>query len=70
MRKYIINEKPYFTICSIHEEIRNIFRNISKINHIEYKNSKDLYDKILKIIEFGIDYSIVATEMGQLWRTD
>ena len=65
MKKFHVNSKPYFTICSIHEEIRNIFRNILKIYPKGFQSSEDLYDEILKIIKLGMEFSNVASEMGQ-----
>jgi hypothetical protein len=65
MKKFHVNGKSYFTICSIHEEIRNIFRNILKIDFSNYKNAEELYIEILRVTELGMEFSNVATEMGQ-----
>jgi hypothetical protein len=65
MRKYIINNKSYLTICNVHEEIKNIFREINNIKPNEFKTSFELYHKILRITEFGLEYTNVAKEMGQ-----
>jgi len=65
MKKFHVNSKSFFTICSIHEEIRNVFRNILKIDPKSFQSSEELYKEILKIIELGMEFSNVATEMGQ-----
>ena len=65
MKKFIVDDKPYFTICSIHSEIQKIFTKIDSIKPWEYNTTYELYNEILKITKFGIDYSDVAKEMGQ-----
>lgn len=65
MKKFKVNGKPYFTICSIHEEIRKIFKNLLNINLQNFQSSEELYNEILKVIEYGIEFSNIASEMGQ-----
>ena len=65
MKSYLVNKDPYFTICSIHYKLLNIFQNIQKINPSEYKNPEELYQKVLEEIQYGIDFVNVALEMGQ-----
>jgi hypothetical protein len=65
MKSYLVNNDNYFTICSIHYRVLNIFENIQKINPSEYKTPEDLYQKILEDIKYGNDFINVALEMGQ-----
>ena len=65
MKSYLVNKDPYFTICSIHYKLLNIFQNIQKINPSEYKNPEELHQKILDEIKYGVDFVNVALEMGQ-----
>ena len=65
MKSYLVNNDNYFTICSIHYKLLNIFQDIQKINPSEYKSSEELYQKVLEEIKYGADFVNVALEMGQ-----
>lgn len=65
MTKYEINNKPYVTICSVNDEIKEIFNRIKKINPLSFESPNDLYNMILKEIEFGNTLVDVSKQMGQ-----
>lgn len=65
MKEYRINDKSYYTICSLHHELIEIFKDIKKINPKKVKTKEELFNLILKKIEFGETFSLVAKEMGQ-----
>jgi hypothetical protein len=65
MTKYTVNNKFYFTLCSIHNELNEIFNIIKKINPQIFNSKEDLFNEILKEIEFGNELILVANEMGQ-----
>lgn len=65
MTKYTINDKVYLTICSIHDEINEIFNRIKKINPNMTESPDELFNIILKEIKFGFELTEVAKEMGQ-----
>jgi hypothetical protein len=64
MQEYIIGNKSYYTICSIHDELKNIFKTINELNPKLYKDQNELYNKISDIIKFGIEFADIAKEMG------
>lgn len=65
MTKYEINNKPYFTICSVQDDVNEIFNKLKKINPLSFKTPTDLYEVILKEIKFGNQLIEVAKQMGQ-----
>jgi len=65
MTKYTINNKVYFTLCSVHNEIIEIFNRIKKINSNSVDSPNELFNLILKELEFGNELLVVANEMGQ-----
>lgn len=65
MTKYTINNKVYFTLCSIHNEVIEIFNRIKKINPNSVESPNELFNLVLKEIEFGNELLVVANEMGQ-----
>ena len=65
MKQYVVDQDTYFTICSVHNKILNIFQYLEKIDPSSYKTPSDLYQSILKEIEHGQEFIRVALEMGQ-----
>jgi len=65
MKSYEVNGDNYFTICSVHNKILNIFQDLKKINPDDFKTPNELYEKIMEEIQFGPEFVEVALKMGQ-----
>ena len=62
--EYNVSEKRYTTICSIHEEIKNIFIKLNNLKSTSYNDSESLLKDVHNIISHGLDFVDVAFEMG------
>ena len=65
MGKYVINGNPYFTICSVHVEIKAIFNRIIKSTPSLYESPHDFYNEIINDLNLGIEFIETAVIMGQ-----
>jgi predicted oxidoreductase len=64
-REFLVRNRKYLTICSIHAEIKQIFARLESLNPSDYKSAADLNSMVQDIISHGIEYVDVATIMGQ-----
>lgn len=64
MKEYIVNNKRYTTICSVHEELKDIIRRLNRIQITNYENASDLYLVVQEIISNGYEFIDIAFDMG------
>ena len=62
---YTLRNKGFLTICSVHNELDKIFKDIYDLKIDDYNTVKELYEKILTIISESIELVKIATDMGQ-----
>ena len=64
MKEYLVNNKRYTTICSIHEELKDILRRLNRIQINNYENASALYLVVQEIISNGFEFIDIAFDMG------
>jgi len=65
MMTYKLRNKEFFTICSVHNELDLIFKELINLKHEDYRTTKELYAKMLEIMKESIELVKIATDMGQ-----
>jgi len=65
MMTYNFRGKEFFTICSVHNELDLIFKELINLKPEDYRTTKELYSKMLEIMKESIELVKIATDMGQ-----
>jgi len=65
MMTYRLRNKEFFTICSVHNELDLIFKELNNLKVEDYNTPKELYDEVLRITKESIELVKIALDMGQ-----